>query len=58
MEWLTHGQLIDPEKQTHCSLVLYFKQGAWQHVGIETGQARVTSQWGTFSDYEHNVGDI
>src|SRR6266446_8592286 len=51
--WLT-----EIDQPTIGSLVLYFSGSDWKHVGIVTGPNRVTSQWGTFPIYEHDVCEI
>jgi hypothetical protein len=55
MQWLINGHLVEIDKPTDGSLALYFNQGVWQHVGIVSGDRRVTSQWGMFPVYDHDV---
>jgi hypothetical protein len=58
VEWMMRNRLqeIDPSKIG--SLVLYFSGSDWKHIGTETGLNRVTSQWGTYPIYEHELYEV
>lgn len=58
MEWSIKGRVAEIDKPTEGCLVLYFNNGIWQHVGILSKPGRVTSQWGTFPVYEHDLCDL
>jgi hypothetical protein len=40
------------------SLVLYFSESDWKHIGTVTGSDRINSQWGTYPIYEHDVYEV
>jgi hypothetical protein len=58
MQWLINGHVVEIDKPTEGCLALYFNEGIWQHVGIVSEPGRVTSQWGLFPVYEHDVCEL
>lgn len=56
--WLAHGHPVELDEPTKGCMVMYFREGIWQHVGISSDYGRVLSQWGTFHVYDHGVCEL
>jgi hypothetical protein len=39
-------------------LVSYFASTEWKHVGVVIASGRITSKWGTYPLYEHDVAEV
>ncbi len=40
------------------ALVCYFREGAWQHVGIAIAGGRINSKWGTYAVFDHKLSEV
>jgi len=58
MQWLIdRNSLVERGEATTGCLVCYF-ESRWKHVGVCTVGARVTSKWGTYPLYEHELAEV
>ena len=60
-KWLVASQRLDEielQNATAGSLVFYFAQNDFQHVGIFSGDDRVISKWGTGHLYGHQLLEV
>lgn len=58
VKWLLNGRLREIAKPSRGCLIMYFRSGAWQHVGILTDADRVMSKWGRFPIYQHAISEV
>jgi hypothetical protein len=58
VEWMIRERLSEISQPAVSSLVLYFSGSDWKHIGTVTAPDRVTSQWGTYPIYEHDVYEV
>jgi hypothetical protein len=58
VEWMIRERLREISQPAVDSLALYFSGSDWKHIGTVTGPNRVTSQWGTYPIYEHDVCEV
>jgi hypothetical protein len=59
MRWLVDGdRLTEMPAIREDALVCYFREGAWQHVGIAIAGGRVGSKWGTYAVFEHRLSEV
>jgi hypothetical protein len=48
VEWMIRNRLKEIEQPAVGSLILYFSDSDWRHIGTADTSDRVVSQWGTF----------
>lgn len=59
VEWLVACKLTEVQRPRSGSLVLYFDDRRWKHIGELVGSDRVCSKWGAgFPVYEHDLWDV
>lgn len=58
MEWVCQHRLQEIDNAVAGALALYFENEVWRHIGIVAKPPRVTSKWGLFPVYEHNISEI
>ena len=58
IEWLARDHLVELEKPEIGCLALYFHHDVWAHIGVVTAHNRITSQWGTFPIYTHEIFEV
>lgn len=58
IEWACQHRLQEIGNAVDGALALYFENEVWRHIGIVVKPPRVTSKWGLFPVYEHNIGEI
>jgi len=55
VDWLIANRLSETDQPAVGSCALYFAGSDWKHIGTPN---RVTSQWGTFPIYDHDVCEV
>ncbi len=58
MTWMLDGRLQEISQPRAGCLVCYFADGLWKHIGVISGDGRVTSKWGEFPVYEHALAEV
>jgi hypothetical protein len=58
VRWLLGDRLHELTAPKPGALVFYFRDDAWQHMGVVQESGRVQSMWGTFPVYEHDLWEV
>ena len=57
MNWV-EPHLTASDEAREGLLVSYFVGAEWKHVGVIAASGRITSKWGTYPLYEHDVAEV
>lgn len=58
MAWLLDDRLDEVIEPVPGGLVMYFSGESWKHIGVVTGDGRITSMWGTLPVYDHGIWEV
>jgi hypothetical protein len=58
MEWVCQHRLQEIGYAVTGALALYFENGVWRHIGVVAKPPRITSKWGLFPVYEHDIDEV